>query len=152
MLLRATGMPPLRALYHSIHIVCQIQMVRIPTRSDGWLWSYLLVCTLVPWAGNFRLFAAECYKHATASSLIPFDSPRPPDSNGALSDQIHLLAIELPSSLYFCSPGKFLQIVCYRGLQPCHRFEPYTIRFVSSGGFKWSPSQPDPTASCGATF
>ena len=75
-LLTATGMPPPRALYHSIRLVRRIQMVCIPTRSDRWWWSYLLVCTFVHRASTFRLFAAEYYKHATASSLIPLNSSR----------------------------------------------------------------------------
>jgi len=79
--LTATGMPPLRALYHSIRLVRRIQMVRFLTRSDRWLWSYLLVCTFVHRAGTFRLFAAECYKRATASSLIPLNSSRRAESN-----------------------------------------------------------------------
>jgi len=77
----ATGMPPPRALYHSIRLVRRIQTVRFTTRSDGWWWSYLLVCTFVHRASTYRLFAAECYKHATASSLIPLNSSCRAESN-----------------------------------------------------------------------
>ena len=87
-LLTATGMPPLRALHHSILLLRQIQMVCFPTRSDCWLWNYHLLCTCVHRAGTFRLFPAECYKHATPSSLIPFDSSSPADSNGSLPNPI----------------------------------------------------------------
>ena len=57
-------------------------MVRFPTRSDRWWWSYLLVSTFVSQASTFRLFAAECYKHAIASWLIPLNSSRRAESNG----------------------------------------------------------------------
>ena len=70
-------------------------MFRFPTRSDRWLWSYLLVCTLVPWAGNFRLLAAECYKHATASSLIALNSSRRAEPNELPPGSGALLAGEL---------------------------------------------------------
>jgi len=70
-------------------------MVRFPTRSDRWLWSYLIVYTFVHQAGTFRLFAAECYKHATASSLIPLNSSRraesdelSPDPGGPLAGEV----------------------------------------------------------------
>jgi len=92
-------MPPLRALYHSIRLVRRIQMVSLPTRSDRWLWSYLLVCTLVPRACNFRLFAAECYKHATGSSLIQLNSSRQAESNKLSPGSGGPLAGELPLSL-----------------------------------------------------
>jgi len=75
-------MPPPRALYHSICLVRRIQMVRFTTRSDRWWWSYLLVCTFVHRASTYRLFAAECYKHATALSLIPLSSSCRAESNG----------------------------------------------------------------------
>ena len=122
-LLMATDMPLLGALYHSIPLVRQIQMVHFSTLSAYWPWSYLQLCTFVPQTSIFRLFAAEVYKHATTSSLIPFDSSRPLDSNSILLDSIHLLAVELPSSLYFCSPGWYHQIVCSRGLKACQHFE-----------------------------
>jgi len=96
-------MPPPRALCHSIRLIRRIQMVHFPTQSNGWLWSYQLLCTFVLRESTYRLCDAECYKHATASGLIPFDSSRPTDSNGALPDSICLLAVELPSGLYFWS-------------------------------------------------
>jgi len=79
-------MPPLQALYHSIRLARRIQMVRLPTRSDRWLWSYHRVCTFVHRAGTYRLFDAECYKHATASSLIPLNSSRRAESHGLSPD------------------------------------------------------------------
>jgi len=56
-------------------------MVGFPTRSDHWLWSCHLVCTFVHLVGTYRLFDAECYKHATASSLIPLNPSRRAESN-----------------------------------------------------------------------
>jgi len=56
-------------------------MVCFPIRSDRWWSSYLIVCTFVHLAGTFRLFAAECYKHATASSLIPLNPSRRAESD-----------------------------------------------------------------------
>ena len=107
-------MPPPRALYHSIRLVRQIQIVRFPTRSDRWWWSYLIVCTFVPRASTCRLFAAEGYKHATASSLIPLNSARRAESNelspesgaplaGELLPFLHLLTatdMSPPRALY----------------------------------------------------
>jgi len=77
----ATGLPPPRALHHSIRLARRIQMVHLLTRSDRWWWSCLLVCTFVHRASTYRLFAAECYKHATASSLIPLNSSCRAESN-----------------------------------------------------------------------
>jgi len=94
-LLTATGMPPLRALYHSIRLVCRVRMVRFPSRSDRWLGSYLLVSTFIHRAGTFRLFAAECYKYAKASSLILLHSPRRAESNEISPDPGGPLAVEL---------------------------------------------------------
>jgi len=130
-LLTATGMPPLKAINSLRHVIRQIQMVCFPTRSDRWLWSYRLVCTFVLRASTYRLCDAECYKHATPSGLIPCDPSRPAGSNGLLPMSIRLLAVELPSGLYFCSPGRYLQIVCCRVLRACHSFEPYTIESLS---------------------
>ena len=91
----ATSMPQPRALYHSIRLVRRIQMVRIPTLSDRWWWSYLVVCTFVHRARTFGLFAAECYKHATASSLIPLNSSRRAESNDPPPRSGTALAVEL---------------------------------------------------------
>jgi len=138
-LLTATGMPPLKAINNLIHVirriqmVRQIQMVRFPTRSDRWLWRYLLVCTFVLSASTYRLCDAECCKHATPSSLIPCDSSRPADSNGPLPNSIRPLAIELLFTWYFSSPGRYLQIDRCSVLQACHSFEHYTIESLSSG-------------------
>ena len=35
--------------------------------------------------------------------------------------------MNLHSRLYFCSPGRYLQIVCYSLLQACHSFKAYTL-------------------------
>ena len=88
-------MPPLWALYHSIRLVRRVQMVRLPTRSDRWLWSYHRVCTFVHQARTYRLFDAECYKHATASSLISLNPSRraesierSPEPGGPLAEEL----------------------------------------------------------------
>ena len=86
-LLTATGMPPPRALYHSIHLVRRILMVRSLGLADPWLMSY------------HSFSPDDRYRHATASSLIPFDSSRPADSNGPLPGPGGPLADEL--SLFF---------------------------------------------------
>ena len=74
----------------------------------------------------------DCYRHATASNLIPFDLSRRPDSDGPLPNPIRPLVVELSYSLYSCSSGRYLQIACCRVLQACHSLEPYTIEFLSS--------------------
>jgi len=82
----ATGMSPPRALYHSIRLVRRILMVRFPALADPWLMSY-------------QSFSPDdSYRHATTSSLIPFDSSRPADPNGPLpgpggplADEVSLL-------------------------------------------------------------
>ena len=95
---------------------------------------------------------ADSYREATAWGLIRFDSSGPADSNGPLPNSIRWLVLELFSGLYFCSPGRYIQIVSCRVVQARHSFEPYTIGLSSPGGFKWSASQLDLTAGCGATF
>jgi len=97
----ATSMPLPRALCHLIRLIHRVQMVHFPTQSDRWLWSYQLLGTFVLRESTYRLCDAECYKHATASGLLPFNPSRPTDSNGALPDSIRLLAVELPAGLYF---------------------------------------------------
>jgi len=82
-LLTATGMPPPRALYHSICLVRRILMVRSPALADPWPMSYHSVSP------------DDSYRHATASSLIPFDSSCPADSNGPLPGPCGPLADEL---------------------------------------------------------
>ena len=119
-------MPPVEALYHAIHLARRIQMVRFPTRSAGWLLCYHLVCTFVLRAVIFRLLVAECYKHATASSLIQFHLSRLADLNGPFADLIRHLAEELSSSLYFCFPGMYLRSVFCHMLQAYSRSVPYT--------------------------
>jgi len=70
-------------------------MVRLPTRSDRWLWSYHRVCTFVHRVSTYRLFDAECYKHATASGLIPLSPSRRAESNELSPDPGGPLAEEL---------------------------------------------------------
>jgi len=125
-----TSMPQLRALYHWIPLVELSQMSYLPTVADLWLRSY------------HPFEPADCYRYATASGLIPFDSSRLADSNGPPPDLIRRLAVELSSSLYFCSQGRYLQIVWCRVLQACHSFEPYTIEFLSSSWITWAISRP----------
>ena len=98
-------------------------MVRSPGRADPWLMSY------------HSFSPDECYRHATASSLTLFDSPRPADSNGLLPESIRPLAVELDSSLSFRSPGRYLEIAFCRELQVSHQFEPYSPLFVLFPGF-----------------
>jgi len=58
-------------------------MSYLPTLADLWLRSY-------------HLFEpADCYRYATASGLIPFDSSRPADPNGPLPGPCGPLADEL---------------------------------------------------------
>ena len=111
-LLTATGMPPPRALYHSIRLVRRIQMVSFPTRSDRWLWGYHLLCTFVFRAGTFRFIPAECYKQATASSFIPLNSPRRAESNKLSPNPGGRLAKELSFSLTFSFPGIMMYLPC----------------------------------------
>ena len=64
------------------------------------------------WLGSYPLFdPTDRYRYATHSNLIPFTSSRPADSNGTLPNSFQPLAVEISSSLYFYSPGKYLQIV-----------------------------------------
>ena len=71
-----TGMPPPRAKYQSIRLSRLILMVRSPALADPWVMSY------------HSFSPVDSYRHATVSSLIPFDSSRPADSNGPLPDSI----------------------------------------------------------------
>ena len=99
-------MPPPRALYQSVCLIRRIQMVRFTTRSDRWWWSYLLVCTFVHRASTYRLFAAECYKHATASSLIPLNSSCRAESNElSPGTGVHLAGERLPSLTLLIATG-----------------------------------------------
>ena len=73
-LVTATGGPQPRAIYHSIRLFRRILMRPLPTLADSWLVS----------SPSFS--STESYSFATASSHIPFDSPRPPDSNETFAD------------------------------------------------------------------
>jgi len=80
-------------------------MVCFPSRSDRWLWSYLLVCTFVHWAGIFRLFAAESYKHATGLSLIPLYFSCSPDSNGLVPGSFATAVCRVFLKFFVLFPG-----------------------------------------------
>ena len=82
-LVTATGVPPPRALYHSIHLVRRILMRPLQTLADSWLVCY----------PSFP--STESYSHYPAMSHIPFDSSCPPDSNETLEDSIRPLVVEL---------------------------------------------------------
>ena len=89
-------MPPLRAIYHSILLSERIPMRVSPTLADFCLASY----------HSFQ--STDSYRHATASSHIPLDSPRLADPNELPPDSIRPLAIELSSSLRMSSLRSWL--------------------------------------------
>ena len=67
-------MLPLRAIHHSNRLSERIPMRVFPTLADACLASYH------PFHSN------DSYRHATASSHIPFDSSQQADSNEGLPD------------------------------------------------------------------
>ena len=77
-------MPPLRAIDHSIRLVCRILMRPLRTLADAWLVRY----------PSFSF--TESYSYATATSHTPIDSSRTADSNETLPDGIGPLLVELP--------------------------------------------------------
>ena len=79
------------------------------------------------WLGRYHLFEpADSYRHATGSSLIPFDSSRPADSHGPLAYSLWNLAEELSSTLYSCFPDMFIHSLFGHRLQAVSRSVPYT--------------------------
>ena len=70
----ATGVLQLRAIYHSIRLVRRILIRPLRTLADALLVRY----------PSFP--STESYSHAPATSHIPFDSSRPPDSNKTFAD------------------------------------------------------------------
>src|SRR5437660_906623 len=70
--------------------------------------------------------------NANPSNPIPFESCHLADSNKLCPDLIRLLGQRLSTLLYFCSPGRYLQIVGCGLLQACRDFKPYTVRFLST--------------------
>ena len=100
--LTAIAMRTLRNLYHSIPLDRRIPTNPVPMLSDHWLKSYPPICTWVPQASIFKLFATECYRDADASSPIPFDSPRRADPNETLPDTAGHLPAEI--SAFFILP------------------------------------------------
>ena len=74
------------------------------------------------WLVRYAPFSSiESYSYATASSYIPIDLSRLLDSNAAFADPSRLMVG--PLSFFFIYTELFL----------CHRYEPYTNRFVLSG-------------------
>jgi len=133
-LLTATEIPPLQATQHLIRLVWRIQMVHFPTRSDRWLWSYHLLCTFVLRASPYRLYDAECYKHATTSSLTPLNRSRRAESNERSPRSGAPLASEL-------SP--FLTLLTATGMPPPRALY-HSIRLVRRILMVRSPALADP--------
>ena len=133
-LLGATGMRTLRGLYHSIPLGERTPMRPFPTPAD--------ICPL----RYLPLHPADLYSHADTSKPIPFDSPRPADSNGPCPNAVRPLVEWLCLPLYLSSPGKHFSIVGYWVLQACERFEAYTIQFPLPRGIQRTLSGHYPTA------
>ena len=89
---------------------------------------------------------------AIPSNHTPFNSPRWADSNELCADLIRPLGQKLPTLLYICSPGRYLQIVGCGLLQACKDFEPYTIRFLSTSRFQRCPSRAWQLPGCWASI
>ena len=104
-LLTAADMPPPWALCHSIHLSERIPMSYLPTRSDHWVWSAPPSWLWLPGHLPPRLRTIESYSHATASSLIPFNSSPRADSNEVSADPIRPLVVELPAFLTLAARG-----------------------------------------------
>jgi len=119
--------------------------IRFPS-ARGLQWDPRRLCrTFARW--DISLFhPADRYSYLDATKPIPFDSPRSADSNGPCPDAVRPLVVELSKHLYLSSPRKYIQIVGYWVLQACGRFETYTIRFPSTGGFQRTLSRCCPTA------
>ena len=83
----------LRAIHHSNRLSERIPMRVSPTPADACLASY------------HSFHSSDSYRHATASSHIPFDSSRRADSNELPPDPIRPLAIELSLSLRMSFTG-----------------------------------------------
>ena len=77
-------MLPLRAIHHSNRLSERIPMRVFPTLADACLASY------------HTFHSTDSYKHATASSHIPFDSSQRADSNEGLPDPGRRQPGELP--------------------------------------------------------
>ena len=75
-LLRATDIPPLRAIYHSNHLSEQIPMRASLTLGKACLVSYP------------SFISSHCYRNTTARGYILFNSSQQVDSNGVLPDSI----------------------------------------------------------------
>ena len=88
-----TVRPPLRAIYHSIRLSERIPMRVSLTLADACLASY------------HCFQSTDSYRHATASSHIPFNSSRRADPNELPPDLTRPLAIELSTSLRMSFPG-----------------------------------------------
>ena len=86
LLLKARAMHTARNIHHSIPLDRQIPMHHVLMLSDRWLKGYPNICTCVPQASTFKLWATDCYRHADTSRPIPFDSPCRAESNETLPD------------------------------------------------------------------
>ena len=80
-------MLPLQAIHYSNRLSERIPMRVSPTLADACLASY------------HSFHSTDSYRHANASSHIPFDSSQGADSNELPPDQIRRLAIESSLSL-----------------------------------------------------
>ena len=89
-------MLPLRAIHHSNRLSERIPMRVSLTLADACLASY------------HSFHSSDSYRHATASSHIPFDSSLRADSNGLPPVPIRPLAIELSLSLRISFTGSSL--------------------------------------------
>ena len=121
-LLTAIAMWTLQNLYYSIPLDRRIPTNPVPMLSDRWLKSYPPICTCIPQACIFKLFATECYRHADASRPIPFDASRRADSNETLPDSGGYLPPELSS--FF----SLLTSIAMRTLQNLHHSIPLYLR------------------------
>ena len=88
----ATGVPQLRAIYDSIRLIRRMPIRLLRTLADPWLVCYPSISS------------TESYSHDPATSHIPFNSSRRPDSNKTIANSIRPLAVELPQ-LLVSSPG-----------------------------------------------
>jgi len=114
--------------------------IRFPSAS-GLPWGPARLCRTSACWGISLFHPADRYRHAAASEPIPFDSPRPADAKEPCPDAVRPLVVELSEHVYLSSLGKYCQIVGYWVLQPCGRFETYTIRSPSASGLQWDPSR-----------
>ena len=138
-------MPPSRALYHSIRLSKRIPAGPSPTRSDRWLWSYPPSRLWQPGHLRPRPRATKGYRHATISSLIPFNSPPRADSSGSTPDSIRRLVVELTSILTLAIRTPLTQNYAYRELQRASTMPPLRALYHSIRLSERIPMRPPPT-------